>query len=54
MDAALIRLTTLVLASLFEELPGAMLGAVLIDAMVGLVTFADFKRSSSASRCRCC
>jgi MFS superfamily sulfate permease-like transporter len=43
-DAGLVLLTILVLASLFENLPAATLGAVVIDAMVGLVTLVDFKR----------
>jgi high affinity sulfate transporter 1 len=49
-DAAFILLTILVLASLFENLPGATLGAVVIDAMVGLITFADLKRYYRVNR----
>jgi SulP family sulfate permease len=43
-NAAFILLTILLLASLFEDLPSATLGAVVIDAMVGLITLADLKR----------
>jgi SulP family sulfate permease len=43
-NAALILLTILFLASLFEDLPGATLGAVVIDAMVGLITFVHLRR----------
>jgi anti-anti-sigma factor len=34
----------LLLADLFTDLPGAALGAVVIDAMVGLITLADGRR----------
>jgi MFS superfamily sulfate permease-like transporter len=34
----------LFLASVFEELPGAALGAIVIDAMVGLITLAEGRR----------
>ena len=37
-NAALVLLTMLFLASLFEDLPAAALGAIVIDAMVGLIT----------------
>jgi SulP family sulfate permease len=43
-NAALVLLTMLVLASLFEQLPSAALGAIVIDAMVGLITLAEGKR----------
>jgi high affinity sulfate transporter 1 len=43
-NAAFILLTIVLLAGLFEDLPGATLAAVVIDAMVGLVTFVDLKR----------
>jgi sulfate permease, SulP family len=43
-NATFMLLTILVLASLFEELPTATLGAVVIDAMVGLVSFAALER----------
>ena len=39
-NAAFILLAILLLASLFEKLPSATLGAVVIDAMVGLTTLA--------------
>jgi sulfate permease, SulP family len=49
-NAVLILLTLLFLASLFEELPSATLGAVVIDAMIGLITFFDLKRYYRVSR----
>jgi high affinity sulfate transporter 1 len=49
-DAAFMLLTILLLASLFEDLPGATLGAVVIDAMVGLITLADLKRYYRVNR----
>jgi SulP family sulfate permease len=49
-NAAFILLTILLLASLFEELPSATLGAVVIDAMVGLITLADLKRYYRVNR----
>jgi SulP family sulfate permease len=42
--------TMLFLATLFESLPGATLGAVVIDAMIGLITFAPLKRYYRVSR----
>jgi sulfate permease, SulP family len=44
LNAGLVLLTMLLLASLFEQLPSAALGAVVIDAMVGLITLADGRR----------
>ena len=38
LNAALVLLTMLFLASLFEDLPAAALGAIVIDAMIGLIT----------------
>jgi MFS superfamily sulfate permease-like transporter len=49
-NAGFILLTILFLASLFEKLPGATLGAVVIDAMVGLITFAPLKRYYRVNR----
>jgi MFS superfamily sulfate permease-like transporter len=49
-NAAFVLLTMLVLASLFEDLPAATLGAVVIDAMVGLITFRDLKRYHEVNR----
>lgn len=49
-NAAFILLTLLLLASLFEKLPSATLGAVVIDAMVGLITFFDLKRYYRVNR----
>lgn len=43
-NAGLILLTLVLLAGLFETLPAATLGAVVIDAMIGLITFAPLKR----------
>jgi SulP family sulfate permease len=43
-NAAMVLLTMLFLAGLFKDLPGAALGAVVIDAMVGLITVADGRR----------
>ena len=50
LNAVMVLLTVLFLASLFEELPAATLGAVVIDAMVGLITFAEMKRYYSVNR----
>ena len=44
MNAVLVLLTMLFLAALFEDLPSAALGAVVIDAMVGLITFSRLRR----------
>jgi MFS superfamily sulfate permease-like transporter len=49
-NAGLILLTMLLLASLFEDLPSATLGAVVIDAMVGLITLADMRRYYRVNR----
>ena len=49
-NAVFVLLTILVLASLFEKLPSATLGAVVIDAMVGLVTFTGLKRYYRVNR----
>ena len=49
-DAAMVLLTILFLASLFEDLPDATLGAVVIDAMVGLITFVEMKRYYRVNR----
>jgi MFS superfamily sulfate permease-like transporter len=49
-NAGFILLTILFLAGLFEKLPGATLGAVVIDAMVGLITFAPLKRYYRVNR----
>jgi sulfate permease, SulP family len=49
-NAVFVLLTILLLASLFENLAGAVLGAVVIDAMVGLLTLADFKRYRRVNR----
>ena len=44
LNAALVLLTMLFLASLFEDLPAAALGAIVIDAMVGLISFGEMRR----------
>ncbi len=44
LNAGLVLLTMLLLAGLFEQLPSAALGAVVIDAMLGLITLADGRR----------
>ena len=49
-NAAFMLLTILLLASLFEKLPSATLGAVVIDAMVGLITFVPLKRYFRVNR----
>lgn len=49
-NAALVLLTMLLLAGLFEQLPSATLGAVVIDAMVGLITFVDWRRYYRVNR----
>ena len=49
-NAGFVLLTMLFLASLFKELPSATLGAVVIDAMLGLVTFAELKRYYRVNR----
>jgi MFS superfamily sulfate permease-like transporter len=49
-NAGFVLLTMLFLASLFKNLPSAALGAVVIDSMVGLVTFVDLKRYFRVNR----
>jgi sulfate permease, SulP family len=49
-NAGFILLTMLFLAGLFESLPGATLGAVVIDAMLGLITLREFKRYYAVNR----
>jgi sulfate permease, SulP family len=43
-NAGLILLTMLFLAGLFEDLPSAALGAVVIDSMIGLIELGPMKR----------
>jgi MFS superfamily sulfate permease-like transporter len=43
-NSGFILLTLLFLASIFEQLPSATLGAVVIDAMLGLITFRELRR----------
>ena len=49
-NAVFILLTLLFLASIFENLPSATLGAVVIDALVGLLTLTGLRRYSTRSR----
>jgi sulfate permease, SulP family len=49
-NAGLILLTLVALAGLFEDLPSATLGAVVIDAMVGLITFVELRRYYRVNR----
>jgi SulP family sulfate permease len=49
-NAALVLLTMLLLAGLFEQLPAATLGAVVIDAMVGLITVGELRRYYRVNR----
>ena len=49
-NSVFILLTVLFLAALFENLADAVLGAVVIDAMVGLLSLAGFKRYYRVNR----
>jgi SulP family sulfate permease len=49
-NAGLLLLTLVLLAGLFKNLPNATLGAVVIDAMLGLITFLDLKRYYRVNR----
>jgi sulfate permease, SulP family len=49
-NALFVLLTMLFLASLFENLPAATLGAVVIDAMLGVVTFGPMRRYFKVNR----
>ena len=49
-NAGLVLLTILFLASLFKDLPDAVLGAVVIDAMFGLIDFRPMVRYYRVSR----
>ena len=49
-NAALVLLTLLFLAGLFENLQGATLGAIVIDAMLGLVHLRDMRRYYAVNR----
>jgi SulP family sulfate permease len=49
-NAAFVLLTILFLASVFEDLPGATLGAVVIDAMVGLISVKEMVRYFRVNR----
>jgi sulfate permease, SulP family len=49
-NAALMLLTLVLLAGLFKNLPNATLGAVVIDAMLGLITFLDLRRYYRVNR----
>ena len=49
-NALLVLVTMLFLAGIFENLPSAVLGAVVIDAMVGLLDFAPVRRYYRVNR----
>jgi sulfate permease, SulP family len=49
-NAVFVLLTLLFLASIFESLPSATLGAVVIDAMLGLFTLRGLRRYFNVSR----
>jgi SulP family sulfate permease len=49
-NAGLVLLTILFLANVFEDLPSAVLGAVVIDAMVGLLDFGELRRYYRVNR----
>jgi MFS superfamily sulfate permease-like transporter len=49
-NAGLVLLTIVALAGLFEDLPSAALGAVVVDAMVGLITLVDMRRYYRVNR----
>ena len=49
-NAGFILLTMVFLAGIFKTLPGATLGAVVIDAMLGLITLREFKRYYAVNR----
>ena len=49
-NSVFMLLTVLFLAALFENLAQAVLGAVVIDAMVGLLSLAAFKRYYRVNR----
>ena len=49
-NAGFVLLTMVLLASLFENLPSATLGAVVIDAMIGLITFSELTRYYRVNR----
>jgi sulfate permease, SulP family len=49
-NAVLILLTMLFLAGLFDSLPAATLAAVVVDAMLGLITFVEWRRYYAVNR----
>lgn len=49
-NAGFVLLTMLLLAGLFETLPAATLGAVVIDAMLGLITLRELERYYAVNR----
>jgi len=52
-NAGFVLLTIVFLAGVFTDLPSATLGAIVIDAMVGLVTFAPLRRYYTVDRWDC-
>jgi sulfate permease, SulP family len=49
-NAVFVLATMVLLATLFEDLPSATLGAVVIDAMIGLISFGPLKRYYRVNR----
>jgi sulfate permease, SulP family len=49
-NAVFVLATMVFLATLFEDLPSATLGAVVIDAMIGLISFGPLKRYYRVNR----
>jgi sulfate permease, SulP family len=49
-NTVLILITMLFLASLFADLASAVLGAVVIDAMIGLINFGELRRYYRVNR----
>jgi high affinity sulfate transporter 1 len=50
LNGVLVLLTLLFLAAVFRDLPSATLGAIVIDAMIGLLTLRDMRRYFRVSR----
>ena len=49
-NAVFVLMTLLFLASIFKSLPSATLGAIVIDAMLGLIGFSDLRRYYRVNR----
>jgi sulfate permease, SulP family len=50
LNAVFVLMTLLFLAGIFKNLPSATLGAIVIDAMLGLVSFRDMRRYYQVNR----